>query len=352
MLPDPNRFYVSAGANTKARVSVRYLGSKASTLPTLQRLLSERATPPGTFCDPFGGVAVVGSHFRTHGWTVHSGDILRCAYHFQISRLAIQSPPLPHAVCDELGVATPLEFSRYLETLPPVRSWLHREFSQRRDYLTERNAVQIDAARRELVRLCRLGALSGSAAAYYNACLIASMDRVANTAGTYYAHLKGWHRKALNPFRFLLVEPASGPIGSVYFGQASALVQRQHWDVLYLDPPHNGRDYAAYYHLPETLATGRRPRPHGKSGVDRAPRPKSEFLSRHTAPSALRSLLYNSSFTTLVLHYTDTGLIDRRELQRILSPYGQVEPFDISATGYSNRGDRATRHHILMVTTQ
>ncbi|WP_204273992.1 DNA adenine methylase, partial [Stenotrophomonas maltophilia] len=68
-------------------------------------------------------------------------------------------------------------------------------------------------------------------------------DKVANTAGTYYAFLKAFDRKALKP---IVLEPL--PISNNGFENSCHLLDAQQVsgateaDILYLDPPYNVRD--------------------------------------------------------------------------------------------------------------
>src|SRR6185436_6043411 len=108
---------------------------------------------------------------------------------------------------------------------------------------------------------CRNNWVTQNQRAVLLASLINSMDRVANTAGTYYAYLKSWHRKALKPFRFELVRSSRGPQkGHCILADANTLVGSREYDILYLDPPFNERCYSSYYHLPESLARRHTPR--------------------------------------------------------------------------------------------
>ena len=328
---------------------MRYLGSKASTLPAIERLLADRTPGPGTLCDPFGGVGVVGAHFRALGWTVYSCDLLHCAHHFQVARLELDEPPISGTLTAATGARSAEEFVNYLNALPPVRSWVYREFSLQRQYFTPTNATRIDAVRTELARLQGTGALVGRAKAYYSACLIDAADRVANTAGTYYAYLKDWNRKALGQFAVDLIKPAQGPRGQSSISDATTLVPTKKWDLLYLDPPYNDRDYAGYYHFPETLASGRDPLPTGRSGVDSSPRPRSEFSSPRSAVPAMQALLHAARFATLLLHYSDDGLIPAEWLRPRLNELGSVEEHVIDATGYSTGGTRGVKHRLYLV---
>jgi adenine-specific DNA-methyltransferase len=327
---------------------VRYLGSKASTLPQLATLIGA-AQPGETFCDPFGGVGVVGAHFRALGYRVHAGDLLTCAHQFQVARVALVEPPLPGEPSRGAVLASPQDMIDYLNSLPPVKSWVYREFSQMRGFFTPDNASRIDAARRELARLNRVGALSSDARAYYGACLLDAIDAVANTAGTYYAHLKSWHRKSLRPFKMSLLPIPSGPRGHAAMGDARELSRLRPWDVLYLDPPYNNRDYAGYYHLPETIATARRPRATGVSGVDASPRPVTPFNAARTAASAMTELVTRARFKLLVVHYSDSGLISPTQMRELLGKVGSIEEHEIVATGYSSSGARRVSHRVYLV---
>lgn len=328
---------------------MRYLGSKAGALPSIEKLIPPPASG-ATFADPFGGIGIVGAHARTLGYQVHAGDILRCANAFQTAKLRFTQPPLPTALRAHLGIETVEDLLQYLNTLRPISSWVVREFSENRQYFTRENATKIDAVRRELWRLKREGVLEGPEHKYYLASFISSTDAVANTAGTYYAHLKSWDRKAQRPFIFRPLNLPSGPKGHAHLVDAGELVSKRFYDVLYLDPPYNQRDYAGYYHLPETFATGRRPRPSGKSGVDKAARPVSKFVRPRSAAKSISELLHLARFRRLIFHYSDNGLITPEQIRTALNDHGEVAEHVIDATGYSSSGSRSTMHRIYVVT--
>ena len=182
------------------------------------------------------------------------------------------------------------------------------------------------------------------------ASLIDSMDKVANTAGTYYAHLKTFTRKALKPFHYKLLPPTHGPIGTAIRSDALGLVQRATYDILYLDPPYNERDYSAYYHLPETMASGRAVDLSGSCGMPRALRRKSRFTKPREVHSALSELLDASRFRLLVFHYSDDGLLSPSELLALLRPLGRVQKRSLGALGYrTTHGERSTAHTLYLV---
>jgi adenine-specific DNA-methyltransferase len=329
---------------------MRYFGSKVSTLKVIYDLASKYA-PRGSFCDPFGGIGSVGSYLQSKGYEVWSGDILCFAYYFQITRLKYAKQLAFKKVITELSLGNRNDLVVFLNSLSTTKGWFVNEYSKKRLFFTEQNAQKIQACRRKIMTWAQKGWLNHDEHAVMLASLINSMDRVANTAGTYYAYLKKWHRKALNDFRFELIEPVpSKSKGYCFHEPAKTLVRRQHFDILYLDPPYNERSYAHYYHLPETIALEATPNVHGMSGVPNKISTFSDFNKPKEAKYALIDILDNASFNYLIFHYTDDGVIRPHEVRNILSEYGSIEDHLIDSKGYTTKAKpRNVKHHLYLV---
>lgn len=330
---------------------MRYLGSKVSVVEHIHREIA-RLAPSGTFCDPFGGVGVVGAYFKQRGYRVWSGDALTFAHYFQVARIQRNTRPSFRALCQTLGVRSRGEVVDRLNRQRKPFGWLYREYSERRRFFTPDNAAVIEGCRALIGRWARKGLLTSTERALLLASLIESMDKVANTAGTYYAYLKNWYRKALRPFRFRLIDPTPGRSSCrAMLCDATELVGKRHFDVLYLDPPYNERCYAAYYHLPESIARLGAPRVRGASGVPERKRVLSDFNRPRAAPRALRELLAVADCRLLAFHYSDAGLIEPDELRETLGSYGRVTELVVNATGYvTSPRCRLTKHRLYLVT--
>jgi len=319
---------------------MRYLGSKASTAEIIYRLVANYVSR-GTFCDPFGGIGVVGAVFKQYGYTVWSGDILRNAYNFQVARLERQRLPSFRRLREILILPTDQDVVDYLNSAVQRGGWFEREYAKERRFFTRSNAMKIAGCRRLIYHWDHDGLLSSSEKSVLLASLVNSMDKVANTAGTYYAYLKSWYRKALRPFKFELLKPTPGTMRCyVKYCPAEELIRCRHFDVLYLDPPYNDRCYAGYYHLPETIALQTTPRVYGRSGVPARKFPKSDYNRPGKARDALTNLLSHASFRLLVFHYADNGLISRSHITSLLSDFGSISEFSIGTRGYSTRAGR------------
>ena len=288
---------------------------------------------------------------KARGYEVHSGDMLRFAHYFQVARIVRGRCPSFSRLRAHLGVTTPTEIVDFLNSCQPVRGWLTRQFSESRRFFTQRNARCADACRLWIRDWQQNGLTTPSEHAVLLASLIDSLDRVANTAGTYYAHLKQWHRKALRPFLFRLVPPTYGPTGCTSRQcDARELVRGQEFDVVYLDPPYNQRSYAHYYHLPESIALDETPRARGKSGIPSSEKPRSAFYRRESAVAALEEILSLVTFRIAVVHYADNGLVDPGTLGGLLKEHGRVTHKTVLSRGYTSLPNlRTVTHRIYLV---
>jgi adenine-specific DNA-methyltransferase len=184
--------------------------------------------------------------------------------------------------------------------------------------------------------------------AYLLACLLDAADRVANTAGTYMAHLKSWTRKALRPLELRPLQVVDNGAQNRCSRADARRTAAADVDVLYLDPPYNTRDYSFYYHLPESLVLWDGATATGKSGVPAFGRhPISDFCVRARAATALDELLNSARAEFIVIHYAAEGLIRHDEIVDILRSRGEVGYEDLQVRSYRSKvgGDQTKAHH-------
>lgn len=298
---------------------MRYIGSKRWCLERLFRLVQRELPSATSICDPFAGTCTIPRYFKSRGFKVVTGDMLRLSYAFQVASIQLNRPPrftrlsqylnLNHGNRNAFGVL------RVLNSLQGRHGWLTNNFSlagtERRKFFTVANARRIDAVRLTIRRWQEQGHISSEEKWYLLACLLDEVDRVANTAGTYYAYLRSFYRKAKRP---LLLRPVAmfdnGKRNAVHCSDAQEVVNNSQADVLYLDPPYNERDYGAYYHLPELLATDTPTQVVGISGrPQRRLIARSRFCSRASAADALSGVLKAAQAKLIILHYSTKGLV-------------------------------------------
>lgn len=329
---------------------MRYFGSKKTVIEDIYTIVSKKI-PCGSLCDPFGGIAIVGSYFKEKNFQVFSGDNLKFAYLFQVAKLEQNSTPLFRKLLHYLNLKNTLELKRLLNDLKIKDGWFVNNYSILRKFFTLENARKIEACWQQISLWNKKGILTFRENAILVVSLINSMDKVANTAGTYYAYLKNWYRKALRPFRFEFLSHVNGNQNcKCYYCNAIDLVKLNSFDILYLDPPYNERSYSSYYHLPETIALDETPKVHGKSGIPTTIHVRSPFNRRSEASNYLKNILENSNFRLLVFHYFDEGIIKETELLNLFGQYGKLEKHVLFSKGYTNKNrNRDIKHNIYLV---
>lgn len=342
---------------------MRYIGSKKATLPVIQSIIAAHAPEAASLCDPFAGTCTVARHFKGLGLRVETGDLLWGSYTFQVATIELNQAPNFARLLSVLGAdrgdgaerraLKPVDIVlSWLASIPPKTGYVTENFSEAgassRRFFTRENATRIDAIREQIAGWRVDGLIDEREQAYLLASLLDSADRVANTAGTYMAHLKSWGRKALRPLELRPIQIVNNHAQNRCTRADARQTAAADVDVLYLDPPYNTRDYSFYYHLPETLVLWDGVPATGKSGVPAARRhPISDFCVRARAANALRELLNSARADFTVVHYAADGLIRHDEIVGMLENRGKVGFEDLQVRSYSSRngGDQAKAHH-------
>lgn len=330
----------------------RYFGSKTSNATTVAEI-AMRGFSGKSAADAFGGLGTIGAVLKHAGLRVTTCDVLHMPNAFQHSRIVCQQRPSFRKLRKEVGFSSSDELLAYLNTRSLGRSWIVDEFSDARPFFTRENAVKIAGSWNAIKRWDQAGLLTESERKYLIASLLNGVDACANTAGTYYAYLKHWHRKALRPFQFKWIPVQQGSIaGEALIGDAQACLRGKSFDLLYLDPPYNFRDYSRYYHLPETLAKLERPKtnPHSLSGQPLGQLDTSPLVRRSAKLAYLDGLISSVRWKRLVVQYCEGSHIPMSELRDMLSSKGKFEEHILPALGYTTSSHtREQKHHVFIV---
>ncbi len=306
-------------------MSVRYIGSKARLVDSIVPLigLPDRG---GQFVDAFCGTGVVAEAAARAGWRIRLNDHLLSAVTMSHARLV----PRQGAAFTELG-----GYAQAVERLnqaSPLQGFLWREYSPasqahagvERRYFTEKNAALIDGIRSTLSVWHTEGVLSLSEERLLLADLLLAANAVANIAGTYGCFLSQWSAKsqcalALRP-RMLFPFPVDvqATVSDV------AAVQTGSEDVVYLDPPYTKRQYAAYYHVLETIAAGDTPSVGGITGLRPWREKASDFCYRKRALSAVVKLVLRQAARRVLLSCSSQGHVAVQPLAEALAAAGSV----------------------------
>jgi adenine-specific DNA methylase len=334
-------------------LSVRYIGAKAKLADFLKDSFLSVKPRGNVLADLFAGTAAASVLFKKMGYTLITNDIMEYSYAKQVSAVKICSQPEFSGVAREEGGGkrknssslfphtTPLEkVVSHLNSLSPRSGFVTRKYSPLggRRFFTLQNAGRIDAIREKLNQWRTSKAVTEDEYYLLLAALLDAADSVANTAGTYGAFLKHWSANSTKSMKLKapqIVESANSShrcfCRDTFTLLSDAALGR--FDILYLDPPYNERDYSRNYHVLEVIARGwfdRKPRVYGKSGLVREI-PSSLFCSEQTCCEALdeviRKAVENCDAKHLFLSYNSEGIIPDRAVRAVFREYGKPRTF-------------------------
>jgi adenine-specific DNA-methyltransferase len=269
----------------------------------------------------------VATELKRIGWRVVASDVMEYGYIF--ARAYVQIDATRH---DAAAIATLLA---RLNALPPVPGFIHEQYTpggstgarNQRMYFTPENGARIDTLRGRLQRQHAAGAIDDDTYTLLLAALIEAADRVANTTGVYAACVKSWQPNARKPLR--LAAPAMTPGNGCVAARGDAhgiVAAHEPFDLLYLDPPYNQRQYTGYYHIPELIATGwfdAPVEPRGKTGLVTDPAKRSDWSRRRHCEAALEELVAGARCRHILMSYNSEGLIPEAAIARIFKAYGR-----------------------------
>lgn len=317
-------------------MGMRYIGAKTRIADQIIDVLDQSGPQSGEYLvDAFCGTGSVASAAADAGWKIRLNDHLYSSATMAAARLVSTSD----APFEALG-----GYQSALNALTqasPVEGFIYRQYSPAsgqyagivRKYFTLENAARIDGARRRLEEWEQSGVTTAVEHRLLIADLMISANRIANIAGTYGCFLNRWSPSALRPFevegRKLRTTPVEvdlhvGDVMDVPFGEN---------DVAYLDPPYTKRQYAAYYHILETIAKGDEPAVDGVTGLRPWRHLASDFSYRSRALTALIDLVSSCPARRVLLSYSSEGHVPKYELVEALKPLGSLVVHELGEIG-------------------
>jgi adenine-specific DNA-methyltransferase len=220
-----------------------------------------------------------------------------------------------------------------INAIPGVTGFISENYSPlgQRNYFTVTNAQKIDAIRQRLEHWRLKQLITAPEYFYLLCCLIEAADKVANTACVYEAFLKQFKKTALKPLQLaplpLVTNRAVLP-GQVYQQDANELIKVLESDILYLDPPYNGRQYSSNYHLLDTIALYDQPAIKGITGM-RTDYQRSRYCQKRQVKTAFSELIAQARTKHILLSYNDEGLLSKQDICDVLSLRGKPRVFQI-----------------------
>jgi adenine-specific DNA-methyltransferase len=339
---------------------LRYIGNKTRLLGFIRRVLRSRGIRPGRAVDPFSGTASVARALKRWQFHTAASDIMEYGYVFARAYVEVTAPPGFAGVTQEIAGPELRHALAWLNRLPGAPGFIHEHYSPAgatgavhgRMYFTPANAARIDAVRDAIERWYRSAAIDDDAYHTLLAALIEAADRVANTTGVYAAFVKSWQPNALRPLLLRADRLVRGNGCTAARSEAiDAIRDAGEFDLLYLDPPYNSRQYAGYYHIPELLARGwydGEIAMRGKTGLIEDTDRRSDWSSSRRCEAAFENLVATARCRHIMMSYNAEGIIPESTIERVLNEYGlraTYRRYRQQYRRYRSDSDGATRRY-------
>lgn len=340
----------------------RYIGSKDKLSDIIIAEIKSTKKGATHIIDLMAGTGLFSLALREKGFQVTAVDVMTYSYHHLNVHLFLDRAPAFSAIetivdiekykGQNLFAASNYEaVLNYLNSLKPVHGYFYNEFSpegeptntQRpRKYFTSRNASKIDAIRKEIQNLRKKNGINELEHSLLLHDLIMATNDIANIAGTYGHYLSRFVKRAEDPILLYpsIFSNAGKIIGhEVYRGYAEDVADKLSGDICYIDPPYIKRQYAANYHILETIAREDDPEAIGESGLRPWRDQYSNFCSKVKIRSSFDTILSKINCDDFLISYSEDGLLPIDDLISFLSGYGNVVKKDIKYKRFKSRTD-------------
>lgn len=295
----------------------------------------------GTVADIMAGTGSVALELKKNGYSVIASDIMTYSFHHLVTNLQIGEYPAFSGLAGS-GVISPDSLQPYRDTLKFLNSlegkqgYFFREFSPdgkplngcpARKYFTSNNAAKIDAVRETINEWIEIKAITPVEESLLKHTLIMAVNDVANISGTYGYFLSDFRSSACSD---IVLKPAeiytNNSIGhTVRIGFAEELAASISADLCYIDPPYMKRQYAANYHILETIARGDFPEAMGKSGLRDWWDQHSKLCTKTRGIQSFEKIMSDMHCDRFLVSYSEDGLFSLDQLRECFGQFGTVE---------------------------
>lgn len=300
-------------------LSIDYFGSKNKLLPILHTVFSKYIDKDTIFGDLFSGTSIVShSVSTTYNCKVISNDLQYYSYVLQRANLTKYSD-------DEINIIKD-KIEEYNNLDHVVEGFITQNYSPpERMYFTTENAQLIDTIRYKLEEDRKN--ITDNVYYYLLASLLSSTSSVSNVSCQFASYLKKFKERAQKKMKLKDYESNNVKKRNQTYNKDIMDILNIKYDVVYLDPPYNSRQYACYYHILETIAKNDNPNINGKTGMRDYSDQKSLFCSKNTVLDEFDKLISKLNSKIVILSYNDEGLMSHNDIKKVLKKNGKVEMY-------------------------
>lgn len=317
---------------------MRYIGSKVNLLKEIENIINMKVNDDSeVFCDIFSGTGTVGAYFKKD-FTIKSNDILYFSHVIQKAKIELNHIPKFNKLKKQ-GIIDPLDYLENTEYEIKNNYFVTMNYSpyKRNDrmYFTVENAGRIDFIRQTIERWKNISIINKEEYIYLLAVLIESIPYISNISGTYGAYLKHWDKRALNPIKLNTIDITNNTKKNQSYNEdANKKIAKIKGDILYIDPPYNGRQYISNYHVLETIARYDYPDIYGITGLRPYEDEKSKYCLKKDVENTFDDLIKKAKFKHIIVSYSSDGLLSEECIKNILIKYGIEETYNLKKIPY------------------
>ena len=338
----------------------RYIGSKTKIkdviVSEIQKIVPENGAVVDIMCG-FGSISV---ELRKKNYKVISVDVMNQACHVTKVKMLLTRPPLFKGVKKFMGKKGQVSkksgyeaIINHLNNMSPTKGYFWREFSpdgkpangtSSRKYFSSENAQKIDAVRAFVKKLQKNNEITDIEYSLLVHDMIMGINDVANIAGTYGHYLSKFAPNALKPIKFTQAKFEKGGTvrgHKVINGFAEKVSSKLKADLCYIDPPYRKRQYAANYHILETIAKGDEPTAIGKSGLREWRDEYSDLCSKIKMWPALEKIFTELKCKNFLLSYNSEGLASKKQLMSFMKKFGKLSVKEFPIRRFKSRDEKA-----------
>jgi len=307
-------------------MSLNYIGSKKTLIEFLEipikKIISKNDNVL-TLLDGFAGTGVVGMYFKNKyaNLKVIANDLEYYSYIVNYAQLCV---PYTNKLKDLITkinqeIQKPIVLK---DNFKLISNNYSLKGTDKRMFWTEENAIICD----HIIYLLKNEDINDDEYKFLLGSLLCSMDKVANTASVYGAFLKKFKSTANNKIELKPIHINEFENNSEVFNDDinSDDILDKKYDIVYLDPPYNERQYSSNYHPLNYIAKyDKKIELYGKTGLIKDYN-KSKYCQKSNALEMLTNLVNNFKTKHILLSYNNEGIMDIEEIKKLLLKNGKV----------------------------
>lgn len=316
---------------------MNYIGSKKTLLNFLDEVIMKvvnkklkKNNKDTIFFDGFAGTGVVGHYFnRKYEFQIIANDCESFSYYLNKSLLNVSFDNELQNAINKLNDVK----EDYVKNDKDKKIALNfsPEGKQCRMFWTKKNALMADGMIKKINEM----KLNGNKKIFLKTCVMQGLDKVANTASVYGAFLKKFKKSANKTLNIIpihtekIINPNKNKVYKKDICKKEVL--EGNYDIVYLDPPYNQRQYSSNYHplnfIVEYTGKIKKDKKNNESKTGLLENANTSlYCQKANAKKEFTKLLEGLSKNSkhIFLSYNNEGLVTKKDMIDILQKNGKT----------------------------